>query len=154
MFACIIIYTYTHCHYLHNLMTICRVIPRGSTFCPHVFGWQELHVCETQIVHNVCSDKCFIVTLGEVGNGEGGVGLVVDTLQVQLGRLYIPQVPAQTIWKGHCYQQRILHYIVITSNVFLQPCRLMHVIDMNAVYPTNLARVPTTYIRVIILRSE
>lgn len=87
---------YTHCHYLHNLMTICSVIPRGSTITPQVFGWQKLHVCETQIVHNVCSDKCFIITLGEVGNDERGVGLVVYTLQVQLRWLNIPQVPAQS----------------------------------------------------------
>ena len=110
MWACIIInaYTYihTHCHNLHNPMTIRRVIPCGSTVGPHIFGWQELRVCETQIVYNVCSDKCFIVTLGEVRNTEGGVGLVVDTLQVQLGWLNIPQVPAQTSeCECHCYKQ-------------------------------------------------
>lgn len=74
---------------------IYRVIPCGSTISPHVLGWQKLHVLETQIVDNVCSDKCLVVTLSEVGNGQGGVGLVVYTIHIQLRWLDIPQVPAE-----------------------------------------------------------
>lgn len=82
--------------HLHDLVPVHSVIPGGGCVCPDGLGREEQELLETQVLCHVCPDEGLVVALGEVGEGVGGVGLVVDTLQVQICRFHIAQI---SVWE-------------------------------------------------------
>ena len=75
-------------------MAVHGVIPGGGGVSPAGDpGREEEELLEAQVVHHLSPDKRLVVALGEVGDGVGGVWLVVHTPRVQVRRLDIVQVP-------------------------------------------------------------
>ena len=78
-------------------MPVDSVIPGRSNVSPAAgLGRREKpHALEVQVIHNVPPAKRLIVALSEVGDGVGGVWLVVNTLHVQVRWVYITFVPIE-----------------------------------------------------------
>ena len=66
-------------------MAVHGVIPGGGSQGPRgAPGRKEQELLESQVLCHAPPHKGLVVALGEVGEGVGGVGLVVDTLHVQV----------------------------------------------------------------------
>ena len=91
-------------------MLVHSVIPGGGCVCPDGLRREEQELLETQVLYHVCPDEGLVVALGEVGEGVGGVGLVVDTLQVQVYRLHVAQVSVwETVINHWLPRQSVVH---------------------------------------------